>query len=701
MVSSCRLVSLGALLVVCSAGCGHAPSSSPAAATEILWDDWGVPHIFAPDTDSLFYAQGWAHATNHGDLVLRLYGEARGRAAEYWGAEHADRDRFVHTVGIPERATAWYAAQSPRFGSALDAFARGINDYAARYPDRIADEVEVVLPVTATDVVAHLQRIIHFTFVVGPQDVQGTARRWQAGSNAWAVGPARSASGNAILVANPHLPWSGLFTWIETHLVTPEVDVTGASLVGTPFIGIGFNDHLGWTHTVNTHDGADFYELTLRDGGYVFDGETRGFETETVTLCIREGDALRDESLVVRHSIHGPIVHEAEGKALALRTVGLGAAHLFEQYWEMAQARNLEEFETAQRRMQMPMFTTMYADRDGHILHLFGGETPVRPRGDWDFWQGVVPGTASETLWSSVHRYDELPRVVDPASGWLQNANDPPWTTTFPEALDADAYPAYMAPRFMHFRAQRSARMLMEDESLTFDEVVAAKLSTRPELADRLLDDLLAAVETRPDDGVREAAEVLAAWDRMTDAASRGAVLFAYLYRELRPLQREERLFAEPWDAARPLTTPDGLADPDGAVRALSRAAGRLLAEHGALDVAWGDVYRLRRNGRDLPANGGPGGMGIFRVVGYAAGEDGKRVARGGDSYVAVVEFSDPLRARTLLTYGNASQPGSPHNGDQLELFAAKKLRPVWRERAEIEAHLARSEVLDPAGDGP
>ena len=115
--------------------------------TEILWDTFGVPHIFAHDPRGLFYASGWAQMHNHGDLLLRLYGQARGRAAEYWGPSYADSDRWVRTMGIPARADEWEQLQGPVFHSYLEAFTEGINDYARQHPDQIDDGVEVVLPV--------------------------------------------------------------------------------------------------------------------------------------------------------------------------------------------------------------------------------------------------------------------------------------------------------------------------------------------------------------------------------------------------------------------------------------------------------------------------------------------------------------------------------------------------------------------------
>lgn len=696
------------VLVLGLSGCSNSPTDQSAGEqTEILWDTWGVPHIFATNNSNLFYALGWAQARSHGNLILRLYGQARGRGAEYWGEAYLARDRWVRMMGIPKRAEDWYEAQDIQWKQYLDAFAQGINDYARKHLDQISDEVEPVLPVNGRDVLAHSQRVILFSFVTSPGLLQRVNQQWNpgqsarftretGGSNGWAIGPSRSASGNALLLGNPHLPWSDLYLFYETHLVAPGVNAYGTALVGIPILGIAFNDYLGWTHTVNTHDGDDLYELTLAEGGYVWDGGVREFETSQEILKVREKDGtLREEKLVLRQSIHGPVIAEKNGKALALRIVGLEQSGMLAQWWDMVQARNLEQFEAVLRNLQIPMFTVLYADRDGHILHLFGGLTPVRPAGDWD-WSGIVPGDTSETLWTETHGYDELPKVIDPSSGWLQNANDPPWTTTFPVELDANQFPRYMAPRRMRLRAQRSARMLMEDESITFEELIQYKHSTRMELADRLLDDLLAAAQKSSRDRVRRAAQVLGSWDRNADADSQGAVLFEAFVQEWNRSHSGSAIFARNWSEDSPLETPDGLADPVAALEALETAARRVETDYGALDVEWGKIHRLRMGDLDFPANGGPDSLGIFRALSFRELGQGLKQAASGDSFVMAVEFSNPVRAQALLSYGNASQPDSPFRGDQLELFSRKELRPVWRTREEIEANLAFKEELTP-----
>ncbi|MEH2349555.1 MAG: acylase [Nostoc sp.] len=661
----------------------------PTKSTEILWDTYGVPHIYGKDDQSAFHAFGWAQMQSHGNLLLRLYGQARGRAAEYWGEEYLDSDRWVQTAGVPERARSWYQAQSPSFRSYLDAFAKGINAYASQNPNLIDDEVEVVLPVKAEDVMAHLHRVLNFTFVVNPGEALDLSKKkLQVGSNGWAIAPSHSASGNAMLLANPHLPWSDLFLWYEAQITAPGIDAYGATLVGIPVLAIAFNNNLGWTHTVNTYDGWDVYELTSAGNGYRFDDKVRSFQTKTLSLKVKQKDgSLQEQPLVVKSSVHGPVLTEKNGKAVALRVAGLDRPGVLQEWWDMARAKNLNQFQTILKRLQLPMFTVMYADREGHIMHLFNGQVPVRSFGDFKYWQGLISGNTSKTLWTKIHPYQDLPRIVDPKSGWLQNTNDPPWTTTFPAAIKADNYPPYMAPRFMDFRSQRSVRMLAEDDKISFDKMVADKHSTRMELADRILDDLIPAARKY---GQEKAANVLESWDRQANADSRGAVLFAFWVQQM----DWDKTFSKPWSENSPRTTPDGLADPESAVKTLQAVAAEVEKTYGALDVPWGKVFRLRLGDVDLPSNGGDGNMGIFRTLDFAPGENGQFQAVGGDSYVAAIEFSNPVRAMALTSYGNATQPGSPHISDQLQMFANKKLRPVWRDRSDILAHLEVRKVF-------
>jgi acyl-homoserine-lactone acylase len=677
---------------------------------EILWDRYGVPHIYAADRESMFFAHGWAQMRNHADLLLRLYGESRGRAAEYWGGEaNLELDRWIQLNGVPDRARSWYDAQDPQFRRYLDEFARGINEFAAKNPDAVSPQYRVVLPVSGVDVIQHPLRAVHYGYMgsrarmntevslllrsTGREaarsiGVPATEEEITAGSNTWAIGPARSTTGNAMLIINPHLAWGNTFyRYMQVHLVGPGYDQVGAPQVGFPVAVVGFNRHSGWGRTVNTIDTVDFYRLTVTGQEYMFDGARRPFDRETRTLKIRQPDgSLREERLEIRRSVHGPVVFDENGVTIAMRVAGLDRPKMLEQWFRMGEARTLEEFQSALRMMSVPMWHANYADDKGRIMFVFDGLVPRRRIHDYQYWSRVVPGDTSETLWTDYLSFDELPKSIDPASGWHQNANEPPWLMTLPQ-VDRKKYPAYVAPTgeaLPQMRTLRSLRMITEGSKIDLEQLIAKKHSTRMELADRVLPDLLKAAHGT------EAARVLAAWDRQTDVDSRGAVLFQLFV---------DRYFAAAsggmadklrvrYDPARPLESAHGLADPAGAALALSAAADDCRARYGALDVKWGDVFRFASGTADLPGNGGPGGSGLFRTVSFTRREGNKYYAASGETIVCAIEFAQRQRAECLLGYGNATQPGSPHLEDQLPLMVQKKLLPVHREKKEIEADL-------------
>jgi acyl-homoserine-lactone acylase len=692
----------------------HSQSTTP---TEILWDSWGVPHIIALDADGAFYGFGYAQAQNHADLVLKLYGQARGRAAEYWGEDFVASDQQVRTLSIPQQGAAGYQRLAPDFRAHIDSFVAGFNTYADAHRDQIGDEWEVVLPIRGEDVIAHGFRIARYGFM-GRRGLN-YGREWAEGiigSNAWAIGPNRSATGEAMLVANPHQPWSDAGLWFEAHWLLPDLNLYGAALVGSPVLGIAFNQYLGWTHTNNTRDGFDLYTLTTNAEGtaYQFDGEMRPFELRTETFSVRQPDgSLREETLTIRESIHGPVIEVRPGtdQMLALRVVAADAEQAAVQWWEMAQARNLAEFEAVLSNIRIPMFTVMYADREGNIMHYFNEQVPRRSEGDWQFWNNttpvdddnpaLIPGDTSRYLWTigDYLPFEALPRVVNPLSGWLQNANEPPWTTTLPLALDPADYPAYISPAPLVWpRPQQSMRLLHEDDSITFDELITYKQSTFVELTRWVLDDLIAAASSSEDELVQRAVEVLRNWDRHADAESVGAALFtAWAASYLRPLGFDA--VAVPFDLNDPLNTPRGLADPAAAVVGLREVAQQLEALRllgGGIDVAYGDAFRMRVGDYDLPASGADDALGTFRTLSFAQDRDLRFRVTQGDSYVAIIRFSDPIEARVLVSYGNASQPGSPHLGDQLPLFARKELREAWLTVEAIEANLVERVMLPP-----
>ncbi len=436
----------------------------------------------------------------HSELLLRLYTQARGRGAEFYGEQYLDSDRWVRTNGIPERAKLWASQQTPEFAPLLAAFVEGLNAWGKEHENSMSAAAKAAFPIKVEDVLAHGLRVIHYDWLVSASKVDTRVKRAAVdvhGSNEWAIAPSHSANGHSMLLSNSHLEWADMHTYFEVQLTAPGVTSYGAVWVGIPTLRQCFTDYLGWTQTTNNPNGGDLYRLTLKDGGYVLDGKVRQFEVATQTIRVRQKDAtLRDEPLTIRKSEQGPLVVDHDGTAIALRVAALDRPRLFEQFWKMGLAKNFTEFQDAMRMQQLPLFNTAYADRDGHIMYLYNAAVPVRARGDYQFWSGVVPGDKSDLIWSysKIVPYDQLPKVIDPPTGWVQNSNDTPWTSAYPMILDSAKFPAYIAPLTgITTRAQRGIRTLSPPKKLTFEDVKAGKLSTHVETADQFADDLIAA----------------------------------------------------------------------------------------------------------------------------------------------------------------------------------------------------------------
>lgn len=686
-----KIKSMHCLLMACFLLFGHTTKADPV---KIVWDTWGVPHIYANTEKDLFYAQGWAEMQSHANLLLKLYGQSRGRGAEYWGVKHLPDDKLIHALGFPELATSWWQRQDPQTKAMITAFVAGLNDYVKAHPEIVKPENKVVLPITTDDINLHAMYVF-FTRFVGGEDLGSTAQWTDLGSNGYAISPKRSTSGHAMLVQNPHLPWQGEFTWFESQLNIGDKIIHGAHLLGFPGLGIAFNKDLGWTHTNNTLDNADTYELTLQDNGYILDKQRKDFTRKAKTLKIKNKDgSVSEQHIEMLGSAYGPVIRMGAHKALAIHMAGMDHPDALLEWWKMANSRNLNEFESALKMAQIPFWNVLYADVHGDIFYVFNGLVPARSYGDWYTWNKIIPSVSSKDIWKAALPYSKLPKIKNPVTGWLQNANDPPWTSTVPQVLRQSDYPAYMSPDFMSMRSQRSANMLLNDSSITFDELVDYKLSTRSGLADRVLDDLLKAINGSSSAIAKEAKEVLMKWDRSADADSKGMVLFFVWAMKFDP--EDEANYVHHWDTKHPVTTPYGLTDPARAVRLLELAANEVKATFGTLDIPWGQYYRLKHNNINLPANGAIGILGVFRVA-YPGMMGGKELSvGGGDSWVGVIEFGKRIHARVLLSYGNASEVSSPHNGDQLTLFSEKKLRDPWFYPEELKDHTERVELLEP-----
>jgi acyl-homoserine-lactone acylase len=373
-------------------------------------------------------------------------------------------------------------------------------------------------------------------------------------------------------------------------------------------------------------------------------------------------------------------------------------------------SRDLRGFLSRLDRNLIPTSNFTYADAEGNVLYQWNARLPKRiDRGT--SYEVDVPGETRQYFWQGLHRVHDLPRLLNPIGGAVQNANNSPWWTSLVDRLDMNRFPTYVERNPLALRPQRALQLVESSRTFTPDAVRELKFDVRVLVADRVLDELLAAA--RPPSSTSadldEAIAVLAQWDRRAAADSRGTALFLRFWDTYRQTVTEP--FAVPWSADSPVTTPRGLANPEQAVAALERAAAALRTSPGGLAVPWGQVVRFRAGDIDLPGDGADGGYGLYRVMRFDGPRPGAKPAADltgqvrvagridpaqppagfGDAWVLLVHFARPIEAWSILAYGQSSEPGSRHGRDQIERFARHELRRVWFSEADIAANLERS----------
>jgi acyl-homoserine-lactone acylase len=657
-------------------------------------DEFGVPHILAETEEAALYGYGYAQAEDHILTIARLMLQARSEEAAYFGQRYARSDFRIKQFRMYEGAKAGYAKTAPWFRRLLDGFASGYNRYIEKNRGELPEWVK---PIDAVDVLAHGRRMYIMEFYMRDiGQVMGKVKdsRPEPGSNMWAIGKERSESGNALLLGNPHLPWTGGYTFHESHIRVPgKLNFHGAALVGFPTVAVGFNDTLGWSHTVNPNDPNDIYELTLdpkNPEAYLFDGNSRAMSKETVSVRIKTDDGMVTEEREHFMSHLGPVLAFGDGKAYAAKSASFDEYRFFEQWYLMTKAKTFDEFRNVLDMQALPMFNIGYADIEGNCFYLCNGRFPERPDGDYD-WAGIVPGDTSAAIWNDILPVSELPSLLNPAGGYVQNSNSSPWYTNMGAVLDRNAYAAEVFPTMNSLRSQMGLEMLEGDDSLTLEEIKEYKYNEKLLLADRVKASLIDAVRGQRADGIKldAAADVLESWDNTVSVESRGSTLFVEFWK--RYFGKAKPAYATPWTEAKPISTPFGIGDPQAARDALAFAIKRVEKRYGAIDVAWGDVHRFQRGDVDVPIGGLTTEYGAFRVIQYRAGKDGKQIPAFGDSYVFAVEFTTPPTAYSVLSYSQSGNPKSKHFSDQTKLFASGEWKKVRFTEDDIAAHTEKS----------
>jgi acyl-homoserine-lactone acylase len=692
MQRALALVALSSLAAGCAsrtatAALDAAGGPPEARQVEVIRTGFGVPHIYADNFRALGYAIGYLQLEDYGDRVPLILLGSRGELARHQGRVAVESD--FASKPYYQRAIETYALIDRDTRDVYEGFAVGVNRYIAQHPSEFP--VWLRPDFTGYDVAA--------AYIYRPS--ARAIRDLEVGSSAWALAPSRTTSGHAILLRNPHLNWNAGY-W-EAHLVVPNrLDFYGDLRIGGP-IGIvgGFNPSLGFATTNNDVDTEEIYELQEdpeRPDHYRFDGASMPVRRELISVSYLEGTVQSVERRERQLTHLGPVVRREPGRIFVLRAAEDGEYRGGDQFLRMMQARSLEQWKAAMRLRAHFGSNFIYADAAGNIFYLWNAAIPRRPHPAGG--ERAVPASRTEHVWTSLHDLDELPQLLNPPGGYVRNENDAPWLTNLRQRIDRSRFPAYFEDGPFSLRSQHSTMLLDHDTPVSLEDVVRAKHTDRMLLADRVKDDLLAAIRTyvpvvrlQPD--VRDVMALLERWDNTASEDSRGSVLFGEWWRMYTAAIESARgedanPFAEAWRDDAPLTTPDGLADPALAAATFITAVQDTAARFGAPDVAWGDVHRVRRGDVDVPASGCPGALGCFRVLTYTNADDGRRVASGGDGWVLAVEFSSPPRAYSVLAYGQSNKPESPYHASQAAMFARGEMKPVVFTRADVERHAVR-----------
>jgi len=672
----------------------HLPEQVTIRRTE-----YGVPHIKAENLKAVAFGLAYCDMEDYGDKVPRALVRGRGDLALLEGYDAIGQD-FISQQKY-EVAVAKYHLIDRKTRDMLEGFAEGVNFYLKKHPQKYTKYQEWTF--TGYDVAAVSTTVTNpnggrnFVERIKAEKARrdSIAALTEAGSNAWAFAPSRTKSGNAILVRNPHLSWDA--GYYEAHLIVEDtLNFYGDFRIGGLFQIIGgFNERLGFTTTNNYPDLDEIYALEAdpeQPDHYLLDGTSFPLIRKQLQAEFKHGDAVGLETREFLYTPYGPVIHRQEGDIYILKDAGDKEYRRGEQFVRMMLAQNLEEFKDAMRMRAITRSNFTYADADGNIYYIWNAALPdiSHPSGGDT---AAIELVRSSQVWSAYIPFEEVPQLQNPKGGYLQNCNDPFYFANLQELiLPEPTRSNYPEPRLRQ-RSQHSLSLIDNDQPYSLEEVVALKHSMNMLLANQVKDDLIALIRTgRSGREMRKVAQHLEEWDNRAHQDSRGGVLFEIWFEEYMKIMKDRELYATPWSFDEPMETPRGLADKEAALSAMDSAIAITTNKYGTWNLAWGEVHRIRRGDIDLPASGCPGGLGCFRVLWFEEDEtDGKQRVRGGDGWVFAVEFGEPLKAYSILAYGQTDNPDSPHHTDQVELFANGEMKKVAFSEVDIEKNLVKT----------
>ena len=684
---------------------------------EVRRTEYGVPHIKAENLEAAAFAMGYLQVEDYGTWIVNPLVRGRGEWAKYHTLTGSALEKRIDLDAASKLkyqiAVETFDKLDQDTKDLLKGYAEGINRYIENHPKEFAKWIKPdfnAIDIHARSIGGHssasLKKFLNAQKKresrTAYQEMRAQGNVWatlaadakelhpDVGSNVWALAPSRTTTGNAVLVRNPHLSWTG--GYYEAHLeVAGHFNFYGDFRRGQP-LGIvgGFNEHLGWSTTNNYTDNDEVYAFTLdpeNPENYILDGTSHAIIKKEVEVEYKKGSSIAVANRSFDYTPYGPVVHKTKTHIYVMRSAQEGEYRTNTQFLKMMSATTLEEWKDAMRMQARSTSNFTYADKEGNIFYVWNGSIPkITHASGLD--TGAVYVDKSSSVWTELISWDELPQLLNPKGGYLHNENDPFHYTNLNAVFDENKYPSNFPKARLRLRSQLSLQLIgNENEKLSLEEIIARKHDMTSLLAVRVKEDLITALKaSKPKGQVKKALQQMEEWDNTVAKESKGGVLFSVWWKQYSKLAGKN-VFVQTWSKDAPTTTPYGLANPEAAVEAFEWAIEDCNIRYGGWDQAWGDVHRAVLGDQDLPVGGATGVLGCFRVVWYVPHkQDGKKLqVRGGDGWILAVEFAETPIAHSVLPYGNSNKKSSPYFANQLELFTNNELKPVAYTEADIQ----------------
>ncbi len=713
------LLTIAVLFYSCSTSTTSEVASweKQAEGITIMRDNWGIPHIYGKTDADAVFGLLYAQCGDDFNRVEVNYINAMGRMAEVEGEKSLYADLRMHLFIDTTEAKLIYN-QSPEWLKKLCvAFADGANYYLHKHPEvkpKLITRFEPWMPFMFSEgsiggdiETVSLDELEHFygegsAPVLTSMDRLREFEKEPTGSNGFAIAPSKSASGNALFLINPH---TSFYFRSEVHMVSEEgLNAYGAVTWGQFFVYQGFNEHCGWMHTSSRADAIDEYAETIVAKGdsmfYKYGEELRYMAPDPITLSYKEGEEMKRETFETYRTHHGPVIATREGKWISISLMNEPLKALTQSYMR-TKANGYEAFHETMKLNTNSSNNTVYADDQGNIAYYHGNFIPIRdPKFDW---LNPVDGSNPETDWKGLHSVDEQVKILNPETGWIQNCNATPFTVSGEASPKAEDYPFYMAPDEENFRGIHAVRVLKDSSSFTLSSLRDAAYDPYLPGFEKLIPSLIKSYEksASADSKLSEPYKVMKDWDLRYAESSVATSLAMYYGIELRKAAIDN--MPPRYD---PIAMVDHMINSTSdkqKLEAFQRAIDTLENDFGTWKTPWGEINRFQRltsnivetfddTKPSIPVGFASSLWGSLASYGARSYPNTKKwYGTGGNSFVALVEFGKPLKAKSILSGGQSSDPNSPHFDDQAEMYSKGEFKDVLFYREDVEKNAERT----------